>query len=391
MQKPGLSSLPQEQQQEHHQQQRHSAVQSRFEESRIETSPPHSSEKLGLNFPFETGFNAAIDVRPLSFTRKGKMGWYTRDSVVLDDTTLYLFGENDLHKNTLFNQDSTQAVIRGLPNAVGIRTCSAPSQGYVDEDIRRNSKKIKADFDELLSKFKTGKFIKVVVPGDGLGTGEALLHINAKKTYALIKKNLTQSRADLLHFSNKELRRLEHAGREFARRMVDDEVCLMRVSCRDAISAYLVVNIDGSDVCVPFEIFGDDTVRVGEFVSFYMCEPEGNRSAKTDGHRRIDENDEIKEFTGRIVLNNAAGRKVCVKVECTNMAYVQWYNRSPYGRGHRAKTSRNVESQRALQRKQIRDRVESERSRSELRRHDKTALPSLDPSAIAGTWSQIKQ
>ena len=48
--------------------------------------------------------------------------WYERDRVAADACAVYLFGENYAQQGTDYVPSGTQAVIRGLPNAIGIPT-----------------------------------------------------------------------------------------------------------------------------------------------------------------------------------------------------------------------------------------------------------------------------
>ena len=126
----------------------------------------------------------------LRTTAKGPGGWYKRDQVQKQCSELFVFGENDTHHGTSHRQRSTQAVIRGLPNAAGIRTCSAPGVGYRDEHYATNIAKIDADFAAIESKFIRGEFRGIVLPGDGLGTGQASLPSFAPKTNAYLLERL---------------------------------------------------------------------------------------------------------------------------------------------------------------------------------------------------------
>lgn len=125
-------------------------------------------------------------------TPPGPAGYYTRESVQADPHALYLFGENDEDKDTDARQDSTQAVIRGLANAAGIRTCYAPGHGYSDQSLADNVRKFREDFAAALDRYRRGSFAWVVVPGDGLGTGVAGLdrRLGAAKTYAALLDEL---------------------------------------------------------------------------------------------------------------------------------------------------------------------------------------------------------
>jgi hypothetical protein len=116
--------------------------------------------------------------------------WWTRESAKASPHELFIFGENDLDYGTNYRQTSTQAVIRGLRNAVGVRTCSAPGVGYVDGDFDANSKKIFDDLARVKRRYDEGEYNNMVMSSQGLGTGVASLHISAPKTFTYLKEEL---------------------------------------------------------------------------------------------------------------------------------------------------------------------------------------------------------
>lgn len=133
-----------------------------------------------------------------SITERGKSGWYIRDVVNNNKKSLYLFGENCLHKNTNKIPSKTQAVIRGLSNSVGIRTCYKPGSGFRDNTYDKNIKMIREDFEEIISKTKKYTYINIVAPGDGIGTGVANLDL-APKTKAFLDEQMRK----LIKWANK--------------------------------------------------------------------------------------------------------------------------------------------------------------------------------------------
>jgi len=105
-----------------------------------------------------------------------------------------LFGENDTDHGNMTPASSTQAVIRGEPNACGIRTCSERRRGYRDEHLSVNGPKITADIDNAIRRAIEGGYTCVVQPGDGLGTGAAGLPQDAPLTFAFLGRELTRLR-----------------------------------------------------------------------------------------------------------------------------------------------------------------------------------------------------
>jgi hypothetical protein len=106
--------------------------------------------------------------------------YWTRDEVQKDTKHVYLFGENiadsvpDPKTGKYFVPSSTQAVIRGLPNAIGIptkRTRGTSKDAYFyDKDA--DFEVFKKHVDEAIAKAKLdGRPIKISTYG--LGTGAA--------------------------------------------------------------------------------------------------------------------------------------------------------------------------------------------------------------------------
>lgn len=111
---------------------------------------------------------------------------YNRDEVAADKHTLYVFTDNTDHtskKGVLGSygtkNNPTTAVIRGLDNAVGISTMKYfykehemkkfENARWTDEDAEEFEKVITAETNEVVEKFKTEDYNKVVLPGQGDG------------------------------------------------------------------------------------------------------------------------------------------------------------------------------------------------------------------------------
>lgn len=118
-------------------------------------------------------------------------GYWTREGVMKDMQSLYIFGDNDAGFGT-----KGQAVIRNLPNAIGIPTKKYPGRKamhfYTDDEFKENEKKLAAAFGKCRKRLKTGEFGRFVLPEDGLGTGLAELPTKAPKTYAILQRMLNE-------------------------------------------------------------------------------------------------------------------------------------------------------------------------------------------------------
>ena len=97
---------------------------------------------------------------------------WTRQGAQQRPHNLYLFGENDMHRGTGHIQSTTQAVIRGIDNSCGIRTCSAPGVGYKDENVEDNMAKFSQDLNQAFKQFKAGSYTNIVIPELSFGSGD---------------------------------------------------------------------------------------------------------------------------------------------------------------------------------------------------------------------------
>jgi hypothetical protein len=118
-------------------------------------------------------------------------GYWTRDYVANTDKT-FLFGDNTKDRLiTKYVPKYTQAVIRGLPNAIGIDTkknrYTNESSYFSDNDFNIFKKQV----DEALFEAKSrGKVI--VLPEDGIGTGKAMLQQKAPKLFNYLQTKLNE-------------------------------------------------------------------------------------------------------------------------------------------------------------------------------------------------------
>lgn len=120
-------------------------------------------------------------------------GFWTREEVAKQTDKVFLFGDNtDDRINTKYVPTSTQAVIRGLPNAIGIDTKKDRGTGSFSyfTDSAYDFLKFKQQVDEAIQQARnTGKTI--VIPADGIGTGKAMLEQKAPKSFRYLQKALS--------------------------------------------------------------------------------------------------------------------------------------------------------------------------------------------------------
>tara|TARA_B100000073_G_C23652853_1_gene541319 strand:- start:686 stop:1075 length:390 start_codon:yes stop_codon:yes gene_type:complete len=111
--------------------------------------------------------------------------YWTVDYVRKNDQYLFIYGDNDVGKG-----HGGQAVIRDEPNTIGIPTKKSPSRAwkayYYDTEYDENVNKINQAFEK--AKNKSQKYLGVVLPGDGFGTGLANLSKTAPRTLEYINK-----------------------------------------------------------------------------------------------------------------------------------------------------------------------------------------------------------
>lgn len=121
-------------------------------------------------------------------------GWWTRDDVVNSPDSLFVFGDNDVGKG-----HGGQAIIRGLPNTIGIPTKKYPSYQhsayYTDAEYVININKIDAAIDKIRSLSK--KYKHVVLPENGFGTGLADLENKAPKTFKYLTRAIRKLKTEL--------------------------------------------------------------------------------------------------------------------------------------------------------------------------------------------------
>ena len=148
-------------------------------------------------------------------------GYWTREEVETQKDKVFLFGDNtDDRVNTHYIPTKTQAVIRGLDNAIGIDTKkdrkTNKSSYFTDADF--NQFKIQVD-QAVAQAIATGKTI--VIPSDGIGTGKAELPTRAPKLYAYLQKKLSELSKPVIQNNYKSL---DDGGRSIAMMQYNNSV-----------------------------------------------------------------------------------------------------------------------------------------------------------------------
>lgn len=106
--------------------------------------------------------------------------YWTREEVAKDTAHVYIFGDNIRDskpdkRGKYFVPGATQAVIRGLPNAIGIstkKTSGGDAEAFFEEHNDKDFEIFKKSVDEGIAKAKAdGRPVKI--SSYGLGTGAA--------------------------------------------------------------------------------------------------------------------------------------------------------------------------------------------------------------------------
>jgi hypothetical protein len=119
-------------------------------------------------------------------------GFWKRTDVEKQTDKVFLFGDNtDDRLKTNHVPTSTQAVIRGLPNALGIDTKNDRGTGTKSHLTDNDFNWFKTHVDEVITKAKeSGKTI--VIPADGIGTGKAMLKEKAPRLFNYLQSELNK-------------------------------------------------------------------------------------------------------------------------------------------------------------------------------------------------------
>lgn len=120
------------------------------------------------------------------------IGFWTREQIASQPNKVFLFGDNTNDRTvTKYVPSMTQAVIRGLSNAIGIDTKkdrgTSSTSYFTDKDFDW----FKNHVDTQIQKAKdSGKTI--VIPADGIGTGKAMLKDKAPKLFEYLQQELSK-------------------------------------------------------------------------------------------------------------------------------------------------------------------------------------------------------
>lgn len=117
-------------------------------------------------------------------------GFWTRENAELNPDYIFLFGDNIIDYINVYQPRATQAVIRGLPNALGIMTKKNRSTHetayFTDDDIESFQYWLNKTWDKLEEMLPNYRVI--VLPENGIGTGAAKLQEKSPKCWALLQE-----------------------------------------------------------------------------------------------------------------------------------------------------------------------------------------------------------
>lgn len=117
-------------------------------------------------------------------------GFWNRRQVASQEDKVFLFGDNTNDRTVTKHVPSmTQAVIRGLSNAIGIDTKkdrgTSASSYLTDNDLKWFKNHVDTQIQLAKSSGKT-----IVMPADGIGTGKAMLKEKAPKLFQYLQNKL---------------------------------------------------------------------------------------------------------------------------------------------------------------------------------------------------------
>ena len=114
-------------------------------------------------------------------------GHWTINDVRTNKNFLFIFGDNDVKRGK-----GGQATIRDEPNAIGIPTKKFPDMReysfYTDRELKTNIIGINVAYNNIINKLRTKKYLGIVLPNGGIGTGLADLPKRAPITFAYLQK-----------------------------------------------------------------------------------------------------------------------------------------------------------------------------------------------------------
>lgn len=111
--------------------------------------------------------------------------FWNRNDVLKNPNYLFVFGDNDAQIGI-----GGQAIIRGLPNTIGIPTKKYPTNHfksfYTDNEYETNVTHINQAINNIIT--ESIKYTHIVLPNTGFGTGLAQLPKRAPLTYQYLLK-----------------------------------------------------------------------------------------------------------------------------------------------------------------------------------------------------------
>lgn len=150
--------------------------------------------------PVQEKENRSVKERPGSFILLKPGENYSRQEILTNSDTIYVFGDNDLRKGL----GGAAKEARGCSNSVGVRVKKAPSTKpeayYQDEDFDQNVVKIQADLQVVWEKLTQGQTVKC--PQE-IGNGLAKLSTIAPRTYAFLREQIDQLAGEFSPKQNK--------------------------------------------------------------------------------------------------------------------------------------------------------------------------------------------
>jgi hypothetical protein len=113
--------------------------------------------------------------------------FWTCSDVEANSNYLFVYGDNDIQKGR-----GGQAIIRDLPNTIGLptkkRPNNLPESFYTDLEFEKNKAKIDAAIQRIL--LKAEFYDGIILPRDGFGTGLARLPLLAPKTLEYLNEQI---------------------------------------------------------------------------------------------------------------------------------------------------------------------------------------------------------
>lgn len=111
--------------------------------------------------------------------------WYSIGTCEANPNMLFVFGDNEQRMGM-----GGQAIIRQMPNAVGLATKKSSAFYWSDDNLEHNKKVINGDIYEIKRQYEEEKYKYLVLPKAGLGTGLSDLHNQAPRTFLYLTERL---------------------------------------------------------------------------------------------------------------------------------------------------------------------------------------------------------